>query len=112
MRQEGRHIDFYRQTAIEHLDGSPAAQRTTRTLVRLLWNPVGSKVMRVEETQHLVGTLFSGPAGREVAERIDRRIDRLPGLDGLGLMRQTMRDYGARRERSSMPQPSARQRAA
>lgn len=113
MKQEGRHIDFYRQTAVEHLDGSRAAQRTTRTITKLLWNPVGSKVMPLEETQHLVRTLFSGPEGREVADRIDRRVDRLPGLAGLGLMDRTLRDYGAREERRrSTAQPAPRQMAA
>lgn len=113
MKQEGRHIDFYRQTAVEHLEGSRAAQRTTRTITKLLWNPVGSKVMPPEETQHLVRTLFSGPEGREVADRIDRRVDRLPGLAGLGLMDRTLRDYGTREERRrSTAQPAPRQMAA
>ena len=31
--------------------------------------------------------LFGDEEGLTLAERIDRRVDRLPGLDGLGLMR-------------------------
>ena len=95
MRQEGRHIDFYRQTAITHLAGSSAAQRTTRWMIKGLWNPVGAGVMPAEETRHLVRTLFTGDDGRSVADRIDRRVDRLPGLDGLGLMRQSLARYAA-----------------
>ncbi len=68
--------------------------------------------MPLEETHHLVRTLFSGPEGRAVADRIDRRVDRLPGLGGLGLMDRTLRDYGARPERRSMAQPAPRQMAA
>lgn len=91
MRQEGRHIDYYRQMAVAHLEGSRAAQRTTRAMVRGLWDPVGSKVMPDEECRHLVRTLFGGPDGRAIVERIDRRIDRLPGLADLGLMDRSLR---------------------
>ena len=94
MRQEGRHIDFYRQTALQHLE-DPAAQRTTRRLIKLLWSPVGAGVMPEEDTQHVVRTLFGGDDGRAVAERIDRRVDRLPGLEGLGLMRESLARYAA-----------------
>ncbi len=93
MRQEGRHIDFYRTRAEDHL-GSRAAQRTTRLMVKRLWNPVGAGVMPAEETRHLVRTLFAGDDGAAIAARIDRRVDRLPGLHGLGLMRQAIGEYG------------------
>jgi hypothetical protein len=59
-----------------------------------MWEPVGAQVMPQEETRHLVGTLFGGDEGRAVAERIDRRIDALPGLEGLGLMASALRKYG------------------
>ena len=95
MKQEGRHIDYYRQTAIEHLEGSRAAQRTTRWMIKALWSPVGAGVMPRAETTHLVDTLFSGPEGRKVVERIDRRVDRLPGLDGMGLMAGALATYGS-----------------
>ena len=94
MKQEGRHIDYYLTQATERLDGNPRAQRTTRRIVRTLWDPVGSKVMPPEETRHLVRTLFSGPDGEAVAARVDRRIDRLPGLDGLGLVRGALAQLG------------------
>ncbi|MFP5320376.1 MAG: ferritin-like domain-containing protein [Acidimicrobiia bacterium] len=94
MRQEGTHIAFYRSHAVERLEASRAAQRTTRRLVRALWSPVGASVMPEEETRHLVRTLFSGDEGRAVAERIDRRVDGLPGLAGLGLMAGALARYG------------------
>jgi hypothetical protein len=90
MRQEGRHIDYYRSRAVELLDGDAGAQRTTRWVLRLLWRPVGAKVMPAAETGHLVRTLFGGPEGRAVAARVDRRIDRLPGLSGLGLVQGSL----------------------
>jgi len=93
MRQEGTHIAFYRSQAVERLERSRGAQRTTRRLVRALWSPVGASVMPEAETRHLVRTLFTGPDGGAVAGRIDRRIDGLPGLEGLGLMAGALRRY-------------------
>ena len=95
MRQEGTHIAFYRSHAVERLEASRAAQRTTRRMVRALWSPVGASVMPEAETRHLVATLFSGEQGRSVAGRIDRRVDALPGLAGLDLMAGALRRYGA-----------------
>jgi hypothetical protein len=39
------------------------------------------------EVQHLVSHLLGGPDGVDAADRIDARIDNLPGLAGLGLVR-------------------------
>ena len=39
-----------------------------------------------DESRHLIGYLFGGDDGREMAARIDRRIDRLPGLSALNLV--------------------------
>jgi len=87
MKQEGRHIDFYASQAKGRLSESRAAQRLTRWALRRFWTPVGSGVMPDEEVRFLSTYLFGGEDGLGVAERIDRRVDRLPGLDGLGLMR-------------------------
>lgn len=93
MKQEGLHIDYYRTMAAEHL-APRRAQRTTRFMLKHFWSPVGASVMPVEETEHLVQTLFTGPEGDAVVARIDRRIDRLPGLAGLGLMAGAAQQYG------------------
>jgi hypothetical protein len=95
MRQEGRHIDYYRHEAVERLATGPDAQRTTRLLIRGLWNPVGAKAMPEAETRHLVRTLFGGSDGEAMAARIDRRVDGLPGLAGLRLMAGARALYGA-----------------
>ena len=88
MRQEGRHIDFYASQAERRLAASPRAQRATRFALRRLWRPVGAGVMPAEETRFLARVLFAGDDGRQAAQRIDRRIDRLPGLGGLGLLQR------------------------
>ena len=95
MRQEGRHIDFYASRAAAHLEGNRVAQRMTRLALERVWRPVGSEVMGPVETTHLISYLFSGDDGRQMAERIDKRIDRLPGLDGIALIRRARERYGA-----------------
>jgi hypothetical protein len=86
MKQEGRHIDFYVSQAKDRLSDSRAAQRLTRWALRKFWAPVGSGVMPEEEVEFLSTYLFGGGEGKVMAERIDRRVDRLPGLEGLDLM--------------------------
>ncbi|MCU1360830.1 MAG: hypothetical protein JWN99_2119 [Ilumatobacteraceae bacterium] len=86
MKQEGRHIDFYSTQARQRLAHDPRARRLTRFALRHMWAPVGSDVMPVAEVKHLVGYLFGDDDGHEMVERIDRRIDKLPGLEGLHLV--------------------------
>jgi hypothetical protein len=86
MRQEGRHIDFYAAQASTRLDGNRLAQRVTRMALKRFWAPVGSDVMADPEVHHLISFLFGGDEGRAMVERIDRRVDRLPGLSGLDLV--------------------------
>ena len=86
MKQEGRHIDFYATEATRRLVRSKGAQRTTRFALRHVWSPVGTGVRPQEEVDFVVRHLFSGTEGAAMADRIDRRIDRLPGLAGLNLV--------------------------
>jgi hypothetical protein len=95
MRQEGRHIDFYAHQAIARLDADRRAQRLTRLALRRFWKPVGSDVMPESEVRFLVRHLFAGEGGRDVVARLDRRVDRLPGLAGLGLLRSAAARYSA-----------------
>ena len=86
MKQEGRHIDFYASQATQRLADDRRARRLTRFALRRMWAPVGSDVMPASEVDHLIGYLFGGDDGHAMAQRIDRRIDRLPGLEGLHLV--------------------------
>jgi hypothetical protein len=86
MKQEGRHIDFYAAQAAKRLADNRRAQWLTRMVLERFWSPVGSDVMPEPEVHHLISYLFDGETGNAMAERIDRRIDRLPGLNGLGLV--------------------------
>jgi len=90
MRQEGGHIDFYASEAARRLAGSPKAQRLTRFAMAHWWRPVGSGVMPKREVGFLVDYLFGSDNGREALERIDRRVDRLPGLGNLHLLQRAV----------------------
>jgi hypothetical protein len=90
MRQEGGHIDFYAGEAARRLSESKRARRLTRGALRRFWAPVGSGVMPEAEVHFLARYLFGGPTGRAAAQRIDRQIDRLPGLGGLELVEQAV----------------------
>lgn len=96
MRQEGRHIDFYSSQAHTRLAASPSSQRLTRQLLCRWWAPVGSGVMPKSEVRFLASHLFGDDQGLEVARRIDRQLDRLPGLDGLELFEGTLARMFAR----------------
>jgi rubrerythrin len=86
MKQEGRHVDFYATQAKGRLADSRTAQRMTRWALRRFWNPVGTGVVPDQEVDFLRTYLFGDDDGQAMAERIDRRVDRLPGLQGLHLL--------------------------
>jgi len=95
MRQEGRHIDFYASEAARRLEDSTRAQRITRFALRKYWKPVGAGVMPEPELAHLTRYLFASDEGRSVAARVDRHVDRLPGLNGLHLLEGSVGRYAA-----------------
>ncbi|MEQ8841954.1 MAG: hypothetical protein RIB98_13315 [Acidimicrobiales bacterium] len=103
MKQEGRHIDFYASQAGDRLADSRLAQRLTRSALTRAWRPVGSSVMPEAETSHLITYLFGGDDGLDAAARIDRHIDRLPGLAGLGLIVGTRVEVVADSEAAAEP---------
>lgn len=87
MKQEGRHIDMYATEARRRLAASSANRRVTRFALKRFWSPVGAGVRPQAETDFVIRHLFAGPDGQAAADRIDRNIDRLPGLAGLNLVR-------------------------
>jgi len=95
MRQEGRHVAFYAGEAGERLAGDRRARRVVRAALRRLWRPVGAGVMPAGEVAFMVGTLFGDDAGQAAAAQIDQRIDRLPGLDHLGLVTGAVDRYAS-----------------
>ena len=92
-KQEGRHIDFYMTEATRRLRQSTRAQRVTHWALTRRWAPVGSSIMPAAETNHLITHLFRDADGEAMAARIDRRIQRLPGLGDLDLVTQARREH-------------------
>lgn len=92
-RQEARHIAFYATEARERLAASPRAQRLVRLALTRLWAPVGSGVVPKEETAFLVQWLLDGEDARPWVRRLDQRLERLPGLQGLGLVQREVRRW-------------------
>jgi hypothetical protein len=95
MRQEGLHIDFYASQARTRLEVDRRAQRLARGALRRLWRPVGATVMPHDEVRHLSVYLFGDADGLEAARRIDRNIDRLPGLQSLHLVEASIASLAA-----------------
>jgi hypothetical protein len=95
MKQEGSHIDFYASEATRRLDDDTSAQRLTRYALSHWWRPVGSGVMPQPEVGFLLRYLFDGKKGTEALERIDRRVDRLPGQRDLHLLQRAVARVGA-----------------
>ncbi|HTN78062.1 MAG TPA: hypothetical protein VMK16_00195 [Acidimicrobiales bacterium] len=90
-RQEGGHIDFYASQATKRLAGDRFVQRATRFALGHYWAPVGSDVMPDDEVDFVGHHLFSGDEGKVAIDRVDRHVDRLPGLEGLHLMTRANR---------------------
>lgn len=86
MKQEGLHIDFYYNQSMKRLTESRRSRTLTRAALSKFWKPVGAGVMSESETQHLGQFLFGDQVGQEALQRIDRKVDRLPGLAGLALL--------------------------
>lgn len=95
-KQERRHFAWYFRRAQRILQGSTRARFLTRQALRLNWVPVGAGVHSDAEVERLFRVLFYPEASaRAVVEQIDRRIETLPGLAGLGLMRRYFEQHGA-----------------
>jgi hypothetical protein len=93
-RQETRHVAFYASQARQRLERSRAARLLTRTVLRALWTPVGSGIMPAEETRFLLHYLMGGADGARTIRQIDGKIDRLPGLADMHLVRRRAARYG------------------
>ncbi len=94
IRQETRHAAFYASQARERLARSGKARRLTRFALRKFWQPVGAGILPEEDTRHLMSFLMGGP-GLKLIDRIDEKIDNLPGLAGLRLARKAAIRFGA-----------------
>jgi len=92
MRQEGRHAGYYSAWARELLEGDDRAQKVTSWFLRHQWAPVGNGDVPKIETSFATAYLFGSGDGAELVDRVEERIDALPGLSGLNLVRSAIVD--------------------
>lgn len=85
-REESRHFGFYYYKAFQGLKNNPFQQRFTAFLLKNFWTPVGEGVKPRSETDFLLTYIFDGEDGKDAMARIDRSMQRLPGLSWFNLM--------------------------
>jgi hypothetical protein len=96
IKDERRHYAFYYNQARLRLDGKPRAQRLVRWALDRLWEPVGSGVRPQPETDFVVTHLFGGQDGARSVMEMEAELSKLPGLDGMRLMRRALDRAGRR----------------
>jgi hypothetical protein len=72
----------------------PSGRLSLRPVIRRWWAPVGSTLLPDTEVAFMANHLFGGHEGRELLARIDRRVDRLPGLAGVRPVAAAMVRFG------------------
>ncbi|MGA8113482.1 MAG: ferritin-like domain-containing protein [Actinocatenispora sp.] len=93
-KQETRHLAFYASQAKDRLERTAKARNLTRFALRAFWAPVGSSIQPKRETAFVLNYLMGGPEGAKHIDRIDRKLDELPGQGGLNLVRKAVAKYG------------------
>ncbi|BCJ39116.1 hypothetical protein Athai_66190 [Actinocatenispora thailandica] len=93
-KQETRHLAFYASQAKDRLERSAKARKLTRFAMKAFWGPVGSTIEPKRETAFVLSYLLGGAEGAKHIERIDRKMDELPGLGGMDLVRRAVAKFG------------------
>ncbi|GAB3402237.1 ferritin-like domain-containing protein [Schumannella luteola] len=107
-QQETKHVAFYATQARERLAKSKKARVIARFALRKFWGPVGSTIAEPDEVKHVMGHLFQGSEGRKLVRGIDTHIARLPGLDGLMIVENSLEARGITAEDlEPTPEPAA-----
>ncbi len=92
--QETKHVAFYASQARDRLAKSKKAQVIARFALDKAWGPVGSGVMPDAEVTHVMNHLFAGPEGRKLIQDVDSHIAKLPGLEGLTIVENSLNARG------------------
>lgn len=91
-QQETRHVAFYTTQARRRLEDSSKARWGVRQVLTRVWRPVGSGMMEESEVRHVMTHLFGGQGA--ALDRLDQRIQRMPGLEGLRIFREAFARLG------------------
>jgi rubrerythrin len=109
IKDERRHFAFYRAQARLRLARSRRARRVTRWALEHLWAPVGTGVRPQAETDFAVVTVFGDEGGIAAAAEMDDVLGRLPGLQGIHVVRDALAEA---MRRTGTPSPRHRERLA
>ena len=101
IKDERRHFAFYRQQARMRLARSKGARTAVRWALEHVWAIVGTGVRPQAESDHVIITLFGGPEGVVVAREMDSTIQALPGMHGLTIFQNALRE-ALQRHRASL----------
>jgi hypothetical protein len=101
--QESRHLAFYNSQARDRLERSTRAQKLTRFALRNFWAPVGSSIQPKAETAIVLDYLMGGPEGEKHIHRLDRKVDTLPGQEGLDLISTAVAKFGVGPKAGRLP---------
>lgn len=83
-REEAVHSFFYWNLARLKLERSHAARGIARFVIEHFWTPVGQGTKPEADTNIVIQTLFSGPAGLAVMDNhVNKRLEQLPGFSGV-----------------------------
>jgi len=93
-KQETRHVAFYASQARDRLKDSKKAQKIARFALSRFWGPVGSGVQDEAEVTHVMNHLFGGAEGRKLVRDVDSHIAKLPGLEGLTIVEDSLDKRG------------------
>jgi rubrerythrin len=101
IKDERRHFAFYRAQARTRLARSSRARKVTRWALEHLWAPVGTGVRPQDETDFAIAYVFGDPDGVDAVRRMDQTVGELPGLAGISIFADALRETLLRIGRST-----------
>lgn len=93
-RQESRHMKFYRNAAEIFLDGSPSAQRTTRSLINRLWRPPGMDLFGDGTYEDVFGPILGDHQYAKQLTKVDHMVSGLPGMGAVSVTSRYLETHG------------------
>ena len=103
VKDERRHYAFYYNQARARLEDNPRAQKLVRWALDRLWSPVGTGVRPQAETDFVILSLFGDEDGAAVVLEMEAELSKLPGLNGMRLLRRAMSQAAQRAGRAVSP---------
>ncbi|MFY9588414.1 MAG: ferritin-like domain-containing protein [Actinomycetota bacterium] len=103
IKDERRHYAFYYNQARARLEDNPRARKLVRWALDRLWSPVGTGVRPQAETDFVILSLFGDEDGAAAVFDMETELSKLPGLNGMRLLRRAMAQAAQRAGRVVSP---------